>query len=182
MSELNPHKTSTARAFIVYIFNGGVGVTGEAANFTKTVFKDQAYQGSPPTVTITEIDSTNAKGAYKVSYTPDADGDWQVWIKHPTYDPTGSIDTIKCKSKDLWDPQELGEAVLVATVDNTNNIESSYQKATLLDVIQRICNKVSRSGSSTITVYKKNDSTVWKIDDITTDGALLPIASADPQA
>lgn len=64
----------------------GDRVSGEAANFAKTLYRDGAATGE--SVTITEILST---GLYMLSFTPTSTGWYSTLVTHATYNPEGWI-------------------------------------------------------------------------------------------
>lgn len=68
--------------------SAGSPVTGQAASLQYKLQKNGAYS-TTPAVTITEIDSTNFPGAYRVSLTPDIEGDYAIRVWHDTYNQRG---------------------------------------------------------------------------------------------
>lgn len=84
-------KTNVAFTDVVWVFDSaGAGVTGLVdAGFTAKVTLKNGVRVATPTFTLTEIDSTNAPGAYVVAFTPDADAAWQLRFKHATYNVRG---------------------------------------------------------------------------------------------
>lgn len=74
--------------------NSGAAVTGLVnANFTKYLALDDV--NSAVTVTVTEIDSVNLPGLYKVTYTPNALGHWCCVVTNATYNAAGWIDEVQ---------------------------------------------------------------------------------------
>jgi len=70
--------------YITVYDSNDTAVTGLVdGNFTKYAAVDGVTDAL--TVTVTEI----ANGRYKVSFTPDAVGRWQVLVQHATYQPRG---------------------------------------------------------------------------------------------
>lgn len=84
-------KVNTAYSFTIVVFDVDTPVTGlVTGDFVNQIAKDDA--NSAVTVTVTEIDSVNEPGWYKVTYTPTAVGHWVVRVYHATYNPRGWLD------------------------------------------------------------------------------------------
>lgn len=82
---------SEVYADCIMIFDGaGNPKTGEAANFAKKLQKNGAYSATPA-VTVTEVDSSNFPGLYRVTFTPDAVGDFDVRVSHSSYAVEGFL-------------------------------------------------------------------------------------------
>jgi hypothetical protein len=73
---------------IKVVNSAGSAVTGAVSgDFVKKLSLEDANNGQ--TVTVTEIDSSNLPGWYKVTFTPNAKGHWVCIVSHATYNPTG---------------------------------------------------------------------------------------------
>lgn len=111
-------KTNVQYDEVIWVFNStGAGVTGLVnSDFTlKTIIKNGA-RVTTPAFTLTEIDSTNAAGAYLFSVTPDADAEWHYRFRHATYNVRGwSIDlqTAARAIADLAYPATSGRSLAV---------------------------------------------------------------------
>lgn len=75
--------TQVVDQFPVYDSDGYTKISGlnPATQMTTTVYLDGAVVGSPPTVTITEIGSS---GEYKLTFTPNQLGFWQLEVNVPS--------------------------------------------------------------------------------------------------
>lgn len=113
--------SQTAYSWTIYVNDGaGAAVTGLLnGGFTKQIAKDDA--NSAVTVTVTEIDSVNLPGWYKVTYTPNANGHWAVRVSHATYNLVGWMDEVQVYTRQLEDlafPATSGRPVLVSSAGN----------------------------------------------------------------
>lgn len=84
----------------------GAAITGAVnGDFVKRLSLNSS--NSAVTVTITEIDSVNLPGEYKVEYTPNAIGYWTVVVSHATYNLAGWQDDIQVYVNDAVDDAAL---------------------------------------------------------------------------
>lgn len=112
-------KTNVAFTDVVWVFDSaGAGVTGLVdAGFTAKVTLKNGVRVATPTFTLTEIDSTNAPGAYVVAFTPDADAAWQLRFKHATYNVRGWTVNLTSYARGLDDhawPTTAGRSINVS--------------------------------------------------------------------
>lgn len=112
-------KTNAAFTDVVWVFDSsGAGVTGLVdAGFTAKVTLKNGVRVATPTFTLTEIDSTNAPGAYVVAFTPDADAAWQLRFKHATYNVRGWTVNLTSYARGLDDhawPTTAGRSINVS--------------------------------------------------------------------
>lgn len=83
----------------IMLFDGaGNPKTGESGNVAKKLQKNGAYSATP-TVTVTEVDSTNYPGLYRMTVTPDAVGDWDIRLSHSTYAKEGWLSSFNVKKR-----------------------------------------------------------------------------------
>lgn len=83
---------------VFYAFDGlDQPVTGEAANFLKTMTVDGV--ASAAVITITEVDDVNRKGEYQYSFTPNSKRIWYLHITHPTFGLVGWDENFRVVTK-----------------------------------------------------------------------------------
>jgi len=147
-------KESAADVLMLFDSSGSA-VTGESANFTTVLQKNGAYSATPA-VTVTEIDSVNFPGAYRVTFTPDSIGDFDVRISHATYNKAGwliSYDVIE-RSIDIVFGATLNSA------GDTLTIISGLLKRGQLD---------TNPTSVTITIYDATATILTTLSDSSAD-------------
>jgi len=111
---------------VFYAFDGlDQPVTGEAANFLKSVTIDGVPAAK--TVTITEVDDVNRKGEYQYSFTPDVKRIWYVHITHPTYGLVGWDENFRVVDKLAEDInlQNLGQGNRVVEVSLEDDVTTN---------------------------------------------------------
>jgi hypothetical protein len=112
-------KTGTAYKDVIWVFDSaGAGVTGLVdAGFTGKVTLKDGVRTATPTFTLTEIDSVNAPGAYRVDFTDNAAAYWQLRFKHATYNVRGwtvDLQTYTRSTDDLAYPTTAGRSLNVS--------------------------------------------------------------------
>jgi hypothetical protein len=91
----------------------GAPITGAVnGDFVKRITYNSL--NSAVVVTVTEIDSVNHPGEYKVTYTPTANGYWTIVVTHATYNPYGWQDDIQVYSNDAVDDALLSTKLIKA--------------------------------------------------------------------
>lgn len=118
MSERALWKQNSAYSFTIVVFDSSnnpvMGLLNTA--FTKKLALNDV--NSAVAVTVTEIDSVNLPGWYKVTYTPNANGHWCCVVSHATYNVRGWQDEIQVYTRELEDlawPATTGRSILVNT-------------------------------------------------------------------
>lgn len=122
------HKVNTEFTDVIWVFNSsGSPVTGLVdANFSKVATRNGGYAAF--TITVTEIDSANAPGAYKVVWTPNNTGVWIVRVSHATYSPRGWLIELDVTTRALDDhafPVTSGRGI---EVDAAGLVDADVQK------------------------------------------------------
>lgn len=131
------------------------GVTGETANFTKKLQANGSYSATPA-ITISEVDSVNLPGVYRVSFIPDAIGDWAIEITHPTYNLSGWILNYKVIKRQA----DMVFGVNIAS----NSTDIIFVSALILDGV------ISTSPASvSISIYDETGTLINTVSDSTAD-------------
>ncbi len=128
-------KTNVAFTDVVWVFDSaGAGVTGLVnAGFTSKVTIKDGARVATPTFTLTEVDSTNAPGAYVVAFTPDADAAWQLRFKHATYNVRGWTVNLTSYARGLDDhayPATSGRSLAVSAAGEVDANVAKWLTAT----------------------------------------------------
>lgn len=154
MSERGPWKTSTAYSWTIVVFDSsGAAVTGllNAGFTTKQLAKDDA--NSAVSVTVTEIDSANLPGWYKVTYTPNATGHWVCRVAHPTYNTRGWLDEIQVGSRGFLDDLDITN--LDAAVSSRLSTASYYIRSNTAQAGAASTITLDAAASATDSFYNK---------------------------
>lgn len=179
MAERFPWKTGTEFSGTIYVADSAdAAVTGLlTGNFTKRLAASDV--NSAGTVTVTEVDSVNLPGVYKVTFTPNAAGKWFCYVSHATHNPRGWTFEIQAYTTDPLDIAATAVAIATETMTiDLADVESAAAFRTLAGAIAKLVNKVAVA-DSTLTVYKTNDTTAFGTQAVTTDSTANPITAVD---
>jgi hypothetical protein len=86
--------------------NGVVGLTN--TDFTKVLYNPT---GTEVSATVIPIVSELGNGLYRVSFTPNAVGNWAIKITEATYVPTGYVENYVCQEGGVLSADEIADSV-----------------------------------------------------------------------
>ncbi len=144
-------------SFMVTDADGAV-VTGLVnGNFTKYLYdesdgEDWAGRGG----TITEL----GNGAYKVTFTPDAEGTWTLIVVHATYFPAGKVSNYQCVTDPFASSSEMVDALLDEVVNSGAHFTTNSVGETLTILRGLIQQNFML------------DTTVYNVDNLLTSGRI----------
>lgn len=185
MSDRDNWKINTPRLMIFEIFNAvtGLPVAGrDLSELTVKIFRNAAVPSPLPSVVLSEL----GDGRYLATYSPGAFGYWYLGIRDTVYNPQGWTDEINVISVAEDEPVAVSTASITAIATAVFTLPLSTYEAAITGVrclgavVQRIRNKVARTGPTTFTVFKSDDVTPAWTETIVTDGNQQPIVSEDP--
>lgn len=147
--------------------SNGDAVTGLVnANFTKELLKNKTSTGE--TITVTEKGS----GLYWVEFTPLSNGNYQWFVSHATYQPTGWWDYYKISSNDV-DDNNTDIATVDGKIDTVDGIVDSIQTDTTsiegkVDTIDGVVDTIDTNVDTALTNIATIDTVVDRIEIDTT--------------
>jgi len=140
----------------VVLFDGSNNpVTGESGNFLTVLQKNGVYSATPA-VTVTEISAGSFPGAYRVTFTPDALGDFDVRVSHATYAKAGWLISFNVIEREV-------DFVFGATLNTAGDT---------LTVISGLLNRgllISNSKSVAVTIYDSAATLIKALADASAD-------------
>lgn len=174
-------KQSTARNLSVLMTDSSDHISGKTG-LTLTIYASK--DGGTPaaiTPTVTELDSTNMPGWYKLALTTshtDTLGDLALHVTATGADPSDLVRHVVAALPGELTSSER-DSVADALLKRDWSSVTGEAARSVLNALRLLRNKFSVSGS-TLTVTKEDDTTSAWTAALTTDGSATPIVGVDP--
>ena len=176
MMEVIEKDVLTTDDFMVTDVNGNI-VTGLVdGNFTKYLYNPSDSEvWSTQGGSITEL----GNGAYKITFTPNAEGTWMLIVVHATYFAAGKVGNYQCLTDPFPTAAETTDAVWDANLSDHTTAGTFGELVNMLDRLH--VNKFTwDANNSRFELYNQSDSLVGYLNVLDKDSGSVVLQGTGP--